>query len=102
MQILCIESDADGNIWIGGFYSEDGINISFDNGYGVLKIDSINRSLRQFKNNPEDEKSISSGDIGALFIDKTGVLWVGTDLAGINKYDKTVIKFNLLKTKFLY
>jgi len=97
MQILCIESDEDGNLWIGGFYSEDGINISFDNGYGVLNIDSKVRSLRQFKNNPEDEKSVSSSDIGALFIDDTGVLWVGTDLAGINKYDKTVIKYKLLK-----
>ncbi len=97
MIIRCMESDETGNLWLGGYYSENGRDISFDNGYGLLKLNTKTKFLQQFKNNPEDQKSVSSSDIASLFKDRTGVLWVGTDLAGINKYDKSVIKFGIIK-----
>jgi serine phosphatase RsbU (regulator of sigma subunit)/streptogramin lyase len=52
--------------------------------------------LQAFLSDPRDENSISSNGIISLLIDKTGVLWVGTFLSGLNVYDKSVIKFSFV------
>jgi len=97
MLISTIESDKTGTLWIGGFYLENGVDISFGNGFGLLKVNPEKKTLHQYRHNPENENSLSGNDILKLYKDKTGVLWVGTDLNGINKYDDTVTKFHVYK-----
>ena len=99
ISISALESDGNGNIWIGGsppidskFYSIDESNP------GLFKLNIKSRKIQQYQSDPKNEKSLSSNLILSLFIDKTGVLWVGTDLSGVNIYDKSVIKFSLLHT----
>ena len=85
-------------LWVGGFLSEDNSDgFSFRNGPGLVKIDLKTKILNTYKNDPQNAASLSSDDVFSLFLDRTGVLWVGTFLDGINKYDRSLIKFNSVK-----
>ncbi|KAA3614843.1 MAG: hypothetical protein D8M58_10335 [Calditrichaeota bacterium] len=95
--ISAIESDKNGTLWLGGFNLENGVDVSFGNGFGVIKINPEKKTLQQYRRDPENENSLSGNDILKLYKDKTDVLWVGTDLNGINKYDDTVTKFHVFK-----
>ncbi|MCK5457968.1 MAG: hypothetical protein KAI45_12645, partial [Melioribacteraceae bacterium] len=96
--MMTMESDKEGNLWIGGLYSETGNDVIFFKANGVMKIDLKDRSVQNFEHDPKIESSVGSGDIIALHIDRTGVLWIGTFLAGISKYDKSVIKFKIFES----
>jgi len=50
---------------------------------GLLKYDGY--SYRLYKNDPNDNESISSGHIRSLLLDSNGILWVATT-NGLNKY----------------
>ncbi|MEN8250394.1 MAG: two-component regulator propeller domain-containing protein, partial [Bacteroidota bacterium] len=95
--MMTMESDQEGNLWIGGLYSETGNEVIFFKANGVMKIDLKNRSFQNFEYDPKIESSVGSNDIMALHIDRTGVLWIGTFLAGVSKYDKSVIKFKIFE-----
>lgn len=43
--------------------------------------------INHFKYDPNNRWSLSSNSIKSLFVDDTGILWVGSYGAGINKYD---------------
>ena len=72
----------DGSIWIGGL-SNLGL-LQFNPGDGVWK---------RYQHDPLNPKSLGSDNIFSLFVDRTGVLWAGTQIAGFNLYDPTVVKF---------
>jgi len=93
--IIAMDSDQEGNLWLGGLYNENGNDIVFGKSKGVSKIDIKNKTVQHFENDLKDESTLSSNDIMSLHIDRTGVLWVGTFLNGLSKYDKSVIKFKL-------
>ena len=65
--------DAEGFIWIA---TKNGLN-RFD-GYG----------FKVFSNDAYNERSLSSNTIVKLFEDAKGRIWVGTEAAGLNIYDK--------------
>jgi len=103
--IIAMEADEYGNLWIGGIPIEenpDPINESADPTNetvpGLLKLNIQSRELQGFLSDPKDGNSLSSNGIISLLVDKTGVLWVGTFLSGLNVYDKSVIKFSLVNT----
>lgn len=71
--------DNQGNIW-GGTYN------------GLLYFENISGNkppdlLDKFVYNPLDESSISKNIIKSLFLDRSGIIWVGTNGGGINKFD---------------
>jgi serine phosphatase RsbU (regulator of sigma subunit)/ligand-binding sensor domain-containing protein len=103
--IIAMEADEYGNLWIGGIPIEenpDPINESAnptnETVPGLLKLNIQSRELQGFLADPKDGNSLSSNGIISLLVDKTGVLWVGTFLSGLNVYDKSVIKFSLVNT----
>jgi len=103
--IFALEADETGNLWIGGIPIEqnpDPRNETADptneTTPGLLKLDLQLRELQSFLADPKDKNSLSSNGIISLLVDKTGVLWVGTFLSGLNVYDKSVIKFSLVTT----
>jgi serine phosphatase RsbU (regulator of sigma subunit)/ligand-binding sensor domain-containing protein len=98
LAILALETDEIGNLWIGGFPIEDNRDSEKGTASGLLRLKIHSREVEKFLADPKDEKSLSSNRILSLFIDKTGVLWVGTFLSGLNVYDKSVIKFSLVTT----
>jgi ligand-binding sensor domain-containing protein/serine phosphatase RsbU (regulator of sigma subunit) len=96
--IIAIENDETGNLWIGGFSIEDNPGSEKGTSPGLLRLNIQSREVEKFLADPKDEKSLSSNRILSLLVDKTGVLWVGTFLSGLNVYDKSVIKFSLVST----
>ena len=81
--VICSIQDKKGFLWFG---TKDGLD-RFD-GY-TFKI---------FRNDPDDERSIGSNFIHALFVDSNDVLWAGTE-QGLYQYDATTESFSLLRVR---
>ena len=96
--ILAIETDESGNLWIGGIPLEDSFKPEKRTPSGLLKLNIQSGELQKFLADPKEPKSLSSDRVLSLLIDRTGVLWVGTQIAGLNVYDKSVTKFSLVTT----
>ena len=82
LYILSLLKDSKDCLWIGTY------------GDGLFKINYKQNVLTNYtieKNNP---KSIHYNDILSIHEDQTGVLWFGTDGAGVSYYDEYLDKFN--------
>jgi signal transduction histidine kinase/ligand-binding sensor domain-containing protein/DNA-binding response OmpR family regulator len=93
-EIKALAEDAEGNIWVAT--SGDGLfklNIHDNKGNQSFII-------KRFKNEPENKNSISSNHIFTVYVDKGGVLWLGTS-KGLDMLDvKTeVVTHYVFKTK---
>jgi ligand-binding sensor domain-containing protein/signal transduction histidine kinase len=78
--------DRDGNLWIG----TDG------GGLNILKSQIKDKNKNYFihyKSNPNDPNSLSSNAILSIYRDRSGILWLGTNFGGINKYNPDRRKF---------
>ncbi|WP_222937133.1 two-component regulator propeller domain-containing protein [Cytophaga sp. FL35] len=53
--------------------------------------------LETFNYSPENANSISKNIITSLYVDKTGIVWVGTNGGGVNKFDPKRKKFRHIK-----
>ncbi|GAB1855497.1 two-component regulator propeller domain-containing protein [Flavobacteriaceae bacterium MHTCC 0001] len=58
-----------------------------DDGLLAFDIKPKIRLKKEFKYNPQNRNSINKNIVKALFKDKTGIIWVGTNGGGVNKYD---------------
>ncbi|WP_216746065.1 hybrid sensor histidine kinase/response regulator transcription factor [Paucihalobacter ruber] len=86
--VLSLFMDSKNNLWVGTY------------GSGLFKVNFDESLIRQFtvkKNNP---KTIHYNDILSIYEDFSGVLWFGTDGAGVSYYDEYLDKFNYY-TNFL-
>lgn len=77
-----IVQDQKGFLW---FATEDGLN-RYD-GY----------SFKIFRLVPGDSTSLSHNEIKSLYVDRAGVLWVGTFDGGLNRYDSELERFTRFK-----
>ncbi len=73
-----IIQDQMGFIWIA---TEDGLD-KFD-GY----------EFKTYRNDPEDPNSLSENVTTTLFMDHTGILWIGTYRGGLNRFDPRTEQF---------
>jgi signal transduction histidine kinase/ligand-binding sensor domain-containing protein/DNA-binding response OmpR family regulator len=80
----CFLQDSEGFIWFG---SEDGLYRYDGSGFKI------------FRNDPDDETSISDNMVQALLEDHRGTLWVGT-YSGLNRFDKYTGTFKQYMTKW--
>ena len=81
--------DDQNHIWAG---TDNGLYY-FDNS-SSLKLPSL---IKSFRYRPEDENGISKNVITSLYIDRTGILWVGTNGGGVNKFDPNRKSFKHVK-----
>jgi ligand-binding sensor domain-containing protein/serine/threonine protein kinase len=72
VQIKKIVKDDQGNFWIGSY------------GEGLYKYNTKTKNLVNYRNSQADPNSLSSNNIISLYIDKSGILWVGTT-SGISR-----------------
>ncbi len=79
-----LAEDADGALWIATPAE-------------LMRFNPKKSDYVSFRNDPLNPQSINHNGISSVFIDKTGILWVGTTGQGINIYDPKAQKFNLLK-----
>ncbi len=77
--IGAIYQDKKGKLWIGtgGYKSQDGGLFFFDPSSGIIK---------QFVHDPSNPKSLLQNWVTAIYQDKLGNLWIGTN-GGLDKFD---------------
>ncbi len=80
--VLCILQDSRGFMWFG---TRDGLN----------KYDGYNFTV--YKNDPNNDKSISNNFISGLVEDSKGIIWISTRGGGLNKYDRETNQFTHFK-----
>ncbi len=78
------------NLWIG----TDGGGL--EKYVAGSKIGGKNQFLH-YKNNIQDPTSISGNSVLSIFEDKVGILWIGTNFNGINKYNPWKRQFTLYR-----
>jgi ligand-binding sensor domain-containing protein len=79
--IYSIVSDTDQRIWIG---TEGGLDV----------MDTRTGALIKYERNGRERFSINSKSVRCIYLDNSGIYWVGTYAGGINKYDKNLTLFN--------
>jgi diguanylate cyclase (GGDEF)-like protein len=72
--------DSAGRLWIGG---RDG---------GVARLDLRTRQLERFRHRGESPNSLSSDSVFALFQDRSGTVWVGTE-TGLDRFEPQSRRF---------
>lgn len=65
----------------------------------LMRFDPASPSYLYFKNDFLNQNSISYNSISSLYIDRTGILWIGTAGMGINMYDPKANRFSTLFIK---
>ncbi len=81
--------DDKNHIWAG---TDNGL-LYFDNSSSLKQP----KLLKSFTYRPEDKNGISKNIITSLYIDRTGILWVGTNGGGVNKFDPNRKNFKHVK-----
>lgn len=95
-------SEADGrNYWYLGTQfntickESEGVYWLGSNGAGVTKYDINKKTFFYYKSNKDDPNSLLNGNIQSLFVDRSGILWVGTFGDGISRINPHFNRFNL-------
>ncbi|HWB93774.1 MAG TPA: two-component regulator propeller domain-containing protein [Puia sp.] len=83
-RIYSIKPDGNGELWIG---TEEGLNI----------FDPYTAKVRRVIGNARNKYGLKGRSVRSIFIDKSGIYWVGTVQGGVNKYDKNLGFFNLVQ-----
>ncbi|TXE07023.1 response regulator [Seonamhaeicola algicola] len=86
--INCLLADGN-NIWAG---TNNGLNYFINN--NQTEIPTLQKT---FTYDPRNQYSLSKNIIKSLYKDKTGIIWVGTNGGGINKYDPDRKQFHHIK-----
>ena len=73
--ITVINSDSS-NIYIG----------TKGNGFNIYNLKT--KSLKSFKNDPDNLSSLSNDNVQSIYIDQSDNVWIGTWGGGLNKFDK--------------
>ena len=82
--VLSIYQGASGLIWFG----------TIDN--GLCSVNKYTKAVGNYIIDPNDDFSILSNNVTAVFDDRSGILWIGTN-AGINKIDRQSDRFTWRK-----
>lgn len=83
VSVMSITQDKNSNVWIA------------THGDGLYSYNLNQNVIYHFVNNVSDPKSLSGNEIQSLFVDRSGILWIGSQLGGgINKLSRKDKKFN--------
>lgn len=66
---------------------------------GLYSVDLNTTKLKLYKHQKSDKNSISSNNIRSLFVDKEGIICIGTDEGVLNKYNKKNQEFTHFKIR---
>jgi len=73
--------------------------IGTDNGLDVLNTNNF--TVRTFKPDPSNVHSLSHKSIRSIFVDNSGIYWIGTFQGGLNKFDTNLSQVRLKILDFL-
>jgi ligand-binding sensor domain-containing protein len=60
---------------------------------GLICFNPMNEQFKRFNHDPIKQSSLSSNAVWSVYKDQSGILWVGTGWAGLNKWDRNKYKF---------
>ncbi|MBN1118725.1 MAG: response regulator [Bacteroidales bacterium] len=87
--------DKDGTVWVGTWGA--GLNKIIPPGepLSAFKPEDVADEYRFLKslNNENDKSSISGNSVYSIYEDRTGMIWVGIDWGGVNKFENRPPKF---------
>lgn len=86
--VLSMFIDSKENLWVGTY------------GSGLFKLNFKDARFSQFTEKKNNPKNIHYNDILSIYEDFSGVLWFGTDGAGVSYYDEYLDKFNYYTNSF--
>ena len=90
--IRSVYEDKNGNIWFGT--EVGGLNI-----YNPDLQNSGKTKFLHYKTDQANPYSLSSNSILSMYEDKSGIVWIGTNFGGINKYNLNKRKFAHYKSQ---
>ena len=76
----CFATDPSGYLWIGFF------------GQGLDRFDPSTGRFTHYRHDQDDLESLSDDNVGAILVDRLGMVWVGTN-KGLDQLDPTTGKF---------
>lgn len=87
--VRTIHTDKNGNIWIGT--KGGGLN-------KLTKEQARNNDVKsakfiQYKHEPDNDNSLSNDNVYTIFEDVAGIIWIGTNGGGLNRFDPYEEKF---------
>lgn len=82
--VTTIAQGENGNLWVG---NQEAVEI----------FDPSTKKFIHLKNNIGDETSLTSSSIQKIYNDGNGITWIGTYNGGINKYDKNLTIFDVVR-----
>lgn len=93
-----LHCDKDGEVWVGGWSSGLYKIIPPGQPISTSLFPSYDYDINTYRfltsvNNPYDPNSISGNSIYSVYEDKTGMIWVGVEWGGVNKFEKINYKF---------
>jgi two-component system sensor histidine kinase ChiS len=83
--IAAFLEDRSGVLWVG-----------FDG--GLIALDRDTGEFTHYTHDPSNPSTLSNNQILSIFEDDAGVLWFGSFGGGVNKYDPSASKFNLIRS----
>jgi signal transduction histidine kinase/ligand-binding sensor domain-containing protein/DNA-binding response OmpR family regulator len=86
---LTYEQNDDGSFWIGSINQ------------GLFYINDWQKDYTLFKNDPNNNYSISTALINTIYTDRQGMVWIGTSGDGINRYDPKKQNFIFHPIKYI-
>jgi signal transduction histidine kinase len=58
-------------------------------------LDRTRNSMTWMKNDPQNKNSLSCDQVNSIMEDRSGILWIGTEGGGLNRYDKKNKRFRI-------
>ncbi len=80
-QILAIYAENRQNLWVGS------------GSEGLFHINPATQAIKNYQMDQTDPRSISDNSIRSISIDRTGMIWIGTNNGGISTYSRYRQKF---------
>jgi diguanylate cyclase (GGDEF)-like protein len=74
-RVMAVTTDPEGSLWVGTMDA------------GLSHLDPTTGTLRSYRNDPRNPRSLPTDAVMALMVDRVGDLWVGTHSAGLARLD---------------
>ncbi len=90
--VRAIYQDHSGELWVGTHGGLNRLVLSFDLAQDKSQVEGFDRTTGTFihyQHDPNDPQSLSSNEVSAVFEDRQGVLWIGTEGGGLNQLDRS-------------
>lgn len=91
-------TEMDGNTVFAFAEFKGKIAMGVENG-GLITFDLASERFSRYSSVENDHLSISNNTVGALYFDRTDLLWLGTNVGGINYHNTNEAPFHHVQTK---